>query len=173
MDASLRFLDILTKGNHLCDFLFASLDEGNFQQNDNNATLIRGSLIWIYIVNLHTSCIHVIPPWSSWRPQEMSHKILLKYITFYQNFEISRKWMKNILIYSIHFSKTSRKWKKSLPDTILKFITCMLLFKYFGLPSTAALLTKILSNILSSSLHQKCRTARQNGQIFILSCKNV
>ena len=55
----------------------------------------------------------------------MSHKILLKYITFYQNFEISRKWMKNILIYSIHFSKTSRKWKKNLPDASLKFITCM------------------------------------------------
>ena len=49
----------------------------------------------------------------------------LKYITFYQNFEISRKWMKNILIYSIHFLKTSRKWKKNLPDASLKFITCM------------------------------------------------
>ena len=71
--------------------------------------------------------IHVIPPWSSWRLQEMSHKILLKYITFYQNFEISRKWMKTIPIYSIHFSKTSRKWKKNLPDASLKFITCMLL----------------------------------------------
>ena len=67
----------------------------------------------------------MIPPWSSWRLQEMSHKILLKYITFYQNFEISRKWMKNILIYSIHFLKTSRKWKKNLPDASLKFITCM------------------------------------------------
>ena len=33
--------------------------------------------------------------------------------------------MKNILSYSIHFSKTSRKLKKNLPDTILKFITCM------------------------------------------------
>ena len=70
--------------------------------------------------------IHVIPPWSSWRLQEMSHKILLKYITFYQNFKISRKWMKKILIYSIHFLKTSRKWKKNLPDASLKFIKCML-----------------------------------------------
>ena len=70
-------------------------------------------------------CIHVIPPWSSWRLQEMSHKILLKYISFNQNFEISRKWMKNIPIYSIHFSKTSRKWNKNLPDASLKFITCM------------------------------------------------
>ena len=33
--------------------------------------------------------------------------------------------MKNILIYSIHFSKTFRKWKKNLPDASLKFITCM------------------------------------------------
>ena len=71
------------------------------------------------------SGIHVIPPWSSWRLQEMSHKILLEYITFYKNFEISRKWMKNILIYSIYFSKTSRKWKNKLPDASLKFITCM------------------------------------------------
>ena len=43
----------------------------------------------------------MIPPRSSWRLQEMSHKNLLKYITFYQNFEISLKWMKNILIYFI------------------------------------------------------------------------
>ena len=33
--------------------------------------------------------------------------------------------MKNIPIYSIHFSKTSRKCKKNLPDASLKFITCM------------------------------------------------
>ena len=33
--------------------------------------------------------------------------------------------MKNILIYSIHISKTSRKRKKNLPDASLKFITCM------------------------------------------------
>ena len=33
--------------------------------------------------------------------------------------------MKNCLIYSIQFSKTSRKLKKNLPDASLKFITCM------------------------------------------------
>ena len=33
--------------------------------------------------------------------------------------------MKNILIYFIHFSKTSRKRKKNLPDASLKFIAYM------------------------------------------------
>ena len=83
------------------------------------------------ILHVH---IHVIPPWSSSRLQEMSHKILLKCITFFQNFEISRKWMKNILIYSIHFSKTSRKWKKNLPDASLKFFShvCKYNFNLLG-----------------------------------------
>ena len=65
------------------------------------------------IFNALTNHIHVIPPWSSWRLQEMSHKILLKYITFYQNFEISREWMKNILTYSIHFSKPPGNERKT------------------------------------------------------------
>ena len=95
------------------------------------ADLVTSSIHWDSsamfkrVVKPSPEYIHVIPPWSSWSLQEMSHKILLKYITFYQNFEISRKWMENILIYSIHFSKTSRKWKKNLPDASLKFITCM------------------------------------------------
>ena len=59
--------------------------------------------------------IHLIPPWSSWRLQEMSHKILIKYITCYQNFEISLKWMKNILMYSIHFSKNLQEMKEKPP----------------------------------------------------------
>ena len=62
-----------------------------------------------YDWDIQINTMNLDDPWSSWRLQEMSHKNLMKYITFYQNFEISLKWMKNMLIYSIHFSKTSRK----------------------------------------------------------------
>ena len=58
-------------------------------------------------------------------------KFFLKILLFYQNFKISLKWMKNILIYSIHFSKTSRKCNKILPDASSKFITCMMVRVHF------------------------------------------
>ena len=39
-------------------------------------------------------------------------KFLLKHTTCYQNFKISLIWIKNFPIYSIHFWKTSLKWKE-------------------------------------------------------------
>ena len=52
-------------------------------------------------------------------------KFLLKHTTFYQNLEISLIWIKNFPMCSIHFWKTSLKWKQNLPDALLKLITCM------------------------------------------------
>ena len=72
------------------------------------------------------SFIHVNPPWSSGRLPEMSPKILIKHTTF-RKFEISLIWIKIFSIYSIHFWKTSLKWKENLPDALLKLITCMVL----------------------------------------------
>ena len=45
----------------------------------------------------------------------MSHKILLKYITFYQNFEISLKWMKNILIIFYKVFKNLQELREKPP----------------------------------------------------------
>ena len=49
---------------------------------------------------------------------EMSIKFLLKHTTFYQNFEVSLIWTKNVLKYSIHFHKppwNERKISLMLP----------------------------------------------------------
>ena len=70
----------------------------------------------------------------------------LKHTTFYQYFEISLIWIKNFLIYSIHFYKTSLKWTENLPDALLKLITCML--------------WRGLSESVQIHLFRRCLTAR-------------
>ena len=68
----------------------------------------------------------MISPSSSGSSLKWAVKFLLKHTTFYQNFEVYLIWMKNFLIYSVHFSKTSLKWKESLLVAHLKLTRCML-----------------------------------------------
>ena len=106
-----------------------------FQSYQDGAWLRQGAQCsLLYEVSCHRLDlpinIHVIPPWSSGSSLKWAIKFLLNHTTFYQNFEISLIWMKNFLIYSIHFSLTSLKWKENLPDAPLKHITCMYLSSY-------------------------------------------
>ena len=69
-------------------------------------------------------CIHVIPPWSSWILQEMSHKILLKYIAFYQNFEGNLPEMNEEYSFIFYtFFKNLQEMKEKPPWCLFEIFT--------------------------------------------------
>ena len=108
--------------------------------------------------------IHVIPPWSSWRLQEMSHKILLKYITFYQNSEISGGIEWRIFLYILYIfqkppgneRKTSLMPVWSLSHVWTSLSRLVLLHRFEAISVPTCLLSVTWFEIITRATSKSC-----------------